>query len=64
MIIIDVITSGGAVLDAVNALRELGAEVDTVICVIDREGTGRANLAEIGLELRPLFTKSELETAA
>ncbi|MCP5094477.1 MAG: orotate phosphoribosyltransferase, partial [Chloroflexi bacterium] len=62
VIIEDIVTSGGAVLDAVNALRELGAEVDTVICVIDREGTGRANLAEIGLELRPLFTKSELET--
>jgi len=63
VIIEDVVTSGGAILDAVTALRELGAEVDTVLCVIDREGTGQENLEEIGLTLLSLFTKSELEMA-
>ena len=63
VIIEDVVTSGGAILDAVTALRELGAEVDTVLCVIDREGTGKENLAKIGLTLLPLFTKTELEEA-
>ena len=63
VIIEDVVTSGGAVLDAVAALRQRGAEIDTVVCVIDREGSGRENLEKIGVELRPLFTKSELETA-
>ena len=63
VIIEDVVTSGGAILDAVAALRELGAEVDTVLCVIDREGTGKENLAKVGLTLLPLFTKTELEEA-
>ncbi|KAA3659802.1 MAG: orotate phosphoribosyltransferase [Chloroflexi bacterium] len=61
VIIEDVVTSGGAIIDAVNALRDLGAKVETVLCVIDREGTGKANLQAIGLNLLPLFTKTELE---
>jgi orotate phosphoribosyltransferase len=31
--------------------------------VIDRESGGPAGLAEIGVELHPLFTMSELKTA-
>ncbi len=61
VIIEDVVTSGGAILDAVKALKALGAKIVSVYCVIDREGTGRANLADMGLELKALFTKSELE---
>lgn len=64
VIIEDVVTSGGAILDAARELRALGAEVDTVLCVIDREGTGKDNLAKEGLKLIPLFTKTELEEAA
>ncbi len=60
----DVVTSGGAVVDAARELGLLGARVDTVICVIDRESSGRDNLAAIGLELRPLFTMSALKAAA
>ncbi len=63
-IIEDVITSGGAVVDATYALRDAGATVDTVICVIDRESGGREKLAELGLDLRALFTKADLEAAA
>lgn len=61
VIIEDVVTSGGAVLDAVTELRHRGAIVETVVCVIDREGTGRENIENIGLIFKPLFTKSELE---
>jgi orotate phosphoribosyltransferase len=61
VIIEDVVTSGGAIMDAVNELRNRGAIVETVVCVIDREGTGRENLENIGLIFKPLFTKTELE---
>ena len=64
VIIEDVVTSGGAVLDAVTELRPRGAIVETVVCVIDREGTGRENIENIGLIFKPLFTKSELERFA
>ncbi len=60
VIIEDVITSGGAVLDAVEALRTLGAVIDKVFCVIDREDKGSENLRQAGLQLISLFTKSEL----
>jgi orotate phosphoribosyltransferase len=60
----DVITSGGAVIDATHALRDASAVVDTVVCVIDREAGGRAKLADLGVELRALFTKTDLEASA
>ncbi|MFA0037780.1 orotate phosphoribosyltransferase [Vibrio sp. 10N.261.52.A1] len=64
VIIEDVVTSGGAIIDAVKELRERGAVVNNVLCVIDREGSGRANLEALGLEFSPLFTKSDLERVA
>ena len=60
----DVVTSGGAVVDATHALRAEGAIVDTVVCVIDRQSGGRENLAALGLEMRAVFTKADLEAAA
>jgi orotate phosphoribosyltransferase len=59
----DVITSGGAVRDAVNALRPLGAIVDTVICAIDRSPAGENPLADVGLEIRPVLTRADLDAA-
>jgi orotate phosphoribosyltransferase len=59
-IVEDVVTSGGAVLDAARELRARGAVLGTVLCVIDRESGGGDQLAEVGLELRALFTMSQL----
>lgn len=60
----DVVTSAGAVIEATHALREEGAVVDTVVCVIDRESGGREKLEALGLEMRAVFTKHDLEAAA
>ena len=62
-IIEDVITSGGAVIDATHALRAEGSIVEDVVCVIDRQSGGREKLAELGLEMRAVFTKDDLERA-
>jgi orotate phosphoribosyltransferase len=59
----DVVTSGGAVLDAAAELRRLGAIVGPVICVIDREAGGGEKLAVEQLALTPLYTMTELKTA-
>jgi orotate phosphoribosyltransferase len=64
LIVEDVVTSGGAVLDAVAALRERGAQADQVVCVIDRESGGVEKLAAEGLTLTALFTMTELKAAA
>lgn len=63
LIIEDVVTSGGAIIDAVRQLRKLGATVDRAICVIDRQGSGQKNLRSAGIKLNALFTKSYLESA-
>ena len=63
LIVEDVVTSGGAILDAAKALRAEGAVLAHVVCVIDRESGGSANLANADLILSPLFTMSELKKA-
>jgi orotate phosphoribosyltransferase len=60
----DVVTSGGQVVTSCGDLRGRGAIVEHAVCVIDREAGGEKVLAEIGVELRALFTMSELERAA
>jgi len=57
----DVVTSGGAVIDAAGALREEGADLGSVLCVIDREASGKQKLADIGLTLSALFTMTDLK---
>jgi orotate phosphoribosyltransferase len=56
----DVVTSGGAAIEAVQALREVGLRVSTAICVVDREEGGVDELARHAVRLRPLFRASEL----
>ncbi len=59
----DVITTGGAVRDATRALREAGAIVETVLCAIDRSPAEVNPLDDVGLEVRPVLTKAELDQA-
>lgn len=61
LIIEDVVTSGGQILLSTAELRERGAIVETVLCAIDREAGGAENLAEAGLELRPVLKRSDLQ---
>ncbi len=56
----DVVTSGGALLDSVAALRDAGLVVHTAVCVVDREEGGADALARHAVRLRPLFRASEL----
>ncbi len=59
----DVVTTGGAALEAVGALREAGLRVSNAICVVDREEGGVDEFARNAVRLWPLFTASELITA-
>jgi orotate phosphoribosyltransferase len=56
----DVVTSGGAALAAVEALREAGLECRTVICVVDREEGGADELARRAARLVALFRAGDL----
>ncbi len=59
-VIEDVVTSGGQVIASSRQLRDREAEIAAVLCVIDREAGGRENLAAEGLDLRSMFTMSQL----
>jgi orotate phosphoribosyltransferase len=56
----DVVTSGGALLESVDALREVGLMVQTAVCVVDRQEGGADALARRAVRLRPIFTATEL----
>lgn len=63
-VIEDVVTTGGQIITSVRELRELGAKIDTVSCVIVRDPKAFDNLKEANLELKPLFTMEELKELA
>jgi orotate phosphoribosyltransferase len=56
----DVVTSGGALLESVEALREAGLVVHTAVCVVDRQEGGADALARHAVRLRPLFRAGDL----
>jgi orotate phosphoribosyltransferase len=62
-VIEDVVTSGGQVIESCRELRARKADISAVLCVIDREAGGREKLAAEGLDLRSLFTMSQLRDA-
>ncbi len=59
----DVATTGGQVLEAVAVLREAGAEVTGVIATIDRFSGARENIEAAGLSFDALFTVRDLGVA-
>lgn len=63
VLIEDVITTGGAVIAAAQALREHGARVELVLCAIDRRPAEATGLADAGIEVRSVFTRADLDAA-
>jgi len=59
-IVEDVVTTGGAIIDAARELRRLGAIVDSVICVVQRGNNAIDILAKNDLKLIPAFTMEEI----
>jgi len=60
----DVVSSGGAILDALSMLRADGIDPQVTLCVIDRQSGGREALLAKGVELRAAFTMSEIEATS
>ena len=56
----DVVTSGGALAEAVAALRDAGLVVRAAVCVVDREEGGSDALARAGVRLRSLYRAGDL----
>lgn len=60
-VIEDVVTTGGQIILSAVDLRDQGAIVDSVLCVILREPKAYENLGAKGLGLIPLFTMEEIK---
>jgi orotate phosphoribosyltransferase len=60
VLIEDVTTKGGSVMQAVNAVRAQGATVKKIITIVDRLEGAEANLKKEGLALAPIFTTKDL----
>jgi 8-oxo-dGTP diphosphatase len=60
----DVVTAGGSILRAVDAVRAAGAEVAGSWCLVDRDQGGRDKLAEVGAPLTAVFPVREVLEAA
>lgn len=60
IIVEDVITTGGSVFKAIDAVKEMNAEILQVICLVDREQGSREAFEKAGIPYHPLFFISEL----
>jgi len=60
LLIDDLITKGGSILKAAEAIRAEGGAVGNAVVLIDREENGKKNLAKYGIHLFYLLTISEL----
>lgn len=58
----DVTTTGGSVLEAVREVRIMGGYVNTVLTIVDREEGARENLEREGIALSALFTKVDFRS--
>jgi orotate phosphoribosyltransferase len=64
VVVDDVCTTGGSTLTAIEAVRTAGMNVAAVLCLVDREQGGRANI-EAGIGGAPfvsVFTASDVRT--
>jgi orotate phosphoribosyltransferase len=56
----DVVTTGGAAVAAIGALRAAGLSCRTAVCVVDRDEGGADSLARAAVRLHPLFRSAEI----
>lgn len=60
LVVEDVVTSGGSLLETVDTLRAEGLIVSHAVVVLDRDQGGASVLKQNGITLKPLFTMIEL----
>lgn len=56
----DVVTTGGSVVTAIEAVKSIGAEVKKALVIVDREEGGDEAFRKMGIELYSIFKISEL----
>ena len=52
----DVVTGGGSILQAIDAVEKRGNPITEVMCILDRNEGGRERLQARGYELKSMFS--------
>ena len=60
LLVEDIATTGGQVLEAAKLISQIGAKVERIVAVIDRQEGARENIEKAGLVFESLFTKADL----
>ncbi len=60
LLVEDIATTGGQVLEAAKFITSIGAKVERIVAVIDRQEGARENIEGAGLVFESLFTKGDL----
>lgn len=60
LIVEDIMTTGGQVLEAAKSLQDAGAKIDRIVGVIDRQEGARQAIESAGFVFESLFTTADL----
>ena len=60
LLVEDIATTGGQVLEATKVITEAGAEVKKIVCVIDRKQGAEENITNAGYKFESILTKDDL----
>ena len=61
LLVEDIATTGGQVLEAAKLISSIGAKVERIVAVIDRQEGARENIIGAGFVFESLFTKADLD---
>ncbi len=60
LLVEDIATTGGQVLEAAKLITSIGAKIERIVSVIDRQEGARENIEKAGFVFESLFTKADL----
>ena len=60
LLVEDVATTGGQVLEAAKVITEAGATVKNIVCVVDRKQGAEQNVTKAGYKFESILTKNDL----
>jgi orotate phosphoribosyltransferase len=60
LLVEDIATTGGQVLEAAKVIAEAGAKVKKIVCVVDRRQGAEENIIGAGYKFESILTKDDL----
>jgi orotate phosphoribosyltransferase len=60
LLVEDIATTGGQVLEAAKIITQAGAAVEEIVCVIDRKQGAEQNITDAGYKFESILTKNDL----